>query len=504
MSFSLLATVALAAPQFVAGEAVDAEVAREAWDAAVVCTGWEPVAHPTVRIERGNVPKGFLGLASTDARGLFRIELDAKDSRLNEVIVHEVAHAWVSVGPTALVEGRAELLADCMVHERPGLAPLQWDDGRDLVAMPDLRSWRAADDHGPSVNPLMRTDAYLGAARLVRLAGLVLPERALWPEEDGIDWLDLDAMLAEAGQPGERLREVLRASEAVQQEALSDRDLDGLPLVGEQMFGTDPSTFDSDGDGWWDGAEVPVDAVPLPFDGTPVCSGWATPAGGGVAVLKTGGNLRGTPAPLPVIRAGSEVFSRGRVAVVGPSSLLVELDGDPEVVSGGLWARVQGTGLVRDEACASTDDHVVWAADGRLRDAVHAFAAELDAAIERAESRLGSESRRLAVQLGGTSTTVDGPVVHLSTREVRTAQRDGTLVALANQAVAMRRVWDESAMVREWRDVEALAKLLGRDTPVGSGHSVPTSPRDQVAVPAGPRDQVAVPAGPRDSVTPRR
>ncbi|MCB9679309.1 MAG: hypothetical protein H6737_29665 [Alphaproteobacteria bacterium] len=465
MSVSLLVTVALGAPQFVAAEPVDAEVARGAWDAAVACTGWEPEAADEVRIERGNVPKGFLGLASTDERGrLYRIELDATDGRSSEVIVHEVAHAWVSEGPTALVEGRAELLADCMVHERPGLAPLQWDDGRELVSMPDLRSWRAADDHGPSVNPLMRTDAYLGAARLVRLASLVLPDGALWPEADNIDWIDLDAMLADAGQPGELLRDVLRATPEVQRKALSDRDQDGLPLVGEQMLGTDPDRFDSDADGWWDGAEVPVDAVPLPFDGTPMCSGWATPASGGVAVLKTGGNLRGSPAPMPALRANDEVFLKGRVAVVGRASILVELEGDPEVVSGGLWARVHGKGLVEDDACVSDASRVVWASDPALREAVQPLAEALQKAVARAERRFGADGRRLAVQLGGTSTTVDGPVIHLSTHEVRTALRTGALDDLAYQAVAMRRVWDESAVVREWRDVVALANLLARDS----------------------------------------
>jgi len=457
--FSLV-SVALALPQFVSAEPEDAVVARAAWSAAAVCTGWEARSHEVVRIERGNVPKGFLGLSSSDDEGIYRIELDASDVRLSEVIVHEVSHAWVSEGPTALVEGRAELLADCIAHQRPGLAPLQWDDGRELVSMPDLRSWRANDDHGPSVNPLMRTDAYLGAARLVRLAGLVLPEGALWPREDNIDWLDLDDMLRQVGDPGEPLRAVLRASAEVQRRALSDADQDGLPLVGEQMFHTDPQRFDSDGDGWWDGAEVPVDAIPLPFDGTPMCSGWASAAVGGVAVLKTGGNLRGTPSPVPVLRVGSEVFEHGHVAVVGEASVLVELDGDPEVVSGGLWARVSGEGLVADTACSSAERHTVWASEVALREAVVPFGVALEAAIVRADVRIGSDGRRVAVQLGGSASTVNGPVIRISTREVLAAHKAGTLGRLANQAIAMRRVWDRSSVSRDWRDVQALTNLL--------------------------------------------
>lgn len=456
----LTVAVALASPRFTADVTGDARIAAEAWEAAVTCTGWEAKAHPIVHVERGNVRKGFLGLASADDAGLYRIEFDGNDDRLAEVIVHEVAHAWVHRGPTALVEGRAELLADCMVHVRPGLAPLQWDDGRELVGMPDLKSWRSTDDHGPSVNPLMRTDAYLGAARLVRLAALVLPERALWPESDGVDWVDLDAGLSAAGQPGERLREVLRADPEAQRRALSDVDHDGLPLVGERMLGTDPYLFDSDEDGWWDGAEVPADAVPLPFDGTPRCTGLATAPGGGTARLRTGGNLRGSPAPLPVLRVGHDVFATGRVAGFGASSILVELDGDPEVVSGGLWARVEGEGLVPDPGCADDDRMVTWASEARWRTLIPAFATEVRAALDRADARLGESPARLAVVLGGSSTTVDGPVVRIGSPEVERLMRSGGLPAIANQAVAMRRVWDTSATVREWRDVEAIAARL--------------------------------------------
>lgn len=448
--------IALAAPRFIADVPADAALARAAWDAATACAGWEAPAHPVVRIERGNVPKGFLGLATADARGLARIELDPSEARIAEVIVHEVAHAWVRRGPTALVEGRAELLADCMVLQHPGLAPLQWDDGRALVAMPDLRSWDSQDDHGPSVNPFMRTDAYLGAGRLVRLAALILPERALWPERDAVDWLDLDAMLADAGQPGELLRQVLRADAETQRRALSDEDQDGLPEVGERMFGTDPTRFDTDGDGWWDGAEVPVGVLPLPFDGTPVCSGWATGPDGGSASLRVGGNLRGWPAPVPGLRAGSARVD-ARHAEIGPhTSVLVGLEGDPSVVSGGLWARVDGSGLVPDTACVDDDRFVVWAADPRWRDEVPRFAEALRDALSRADDRLGEAPQRLAVALGGRGTTVEGSTVRIADLELSRGSRD----LLARQAVAMRRVWDSSPTVRDWRDVEALARRL--------------------------------------------
>lgn len=215
-----------AAVVFQAEYAEDARVASVAWEAARVCTGWTPRTHPIVTIDRGVLPKTFLGMATTDEAGLASIRLD-RDHARPEILVHEIAHAWVSRGPTALVEGRAELLADCMVRERPGLAPLQWDDGRQLVSMPALHTWDSQEDHGPTVDPMQRTDAYLGAARLVRLASLLLPERSLWPEHDkggeGLDWADLDQMLADAGRAGEGLRAILHADAETQRLALSIR-----------------------------------------------------------------------------------------------------------------------------------------------------------------------------------------------------------------------------------------------------------------------------------------
>ncbi|MCB9691331.1 MAG: hypothetical protein H6736_05885 [Alphaproteobacteria bacterium] len=447
-------SLALAAPQFV-GSSADVRVAERAWSAAETCTGWSGRAHPVVKIERGLVRHGFRGLASADDVGMYRIELDADDPELAEVIVHEVAHAWVSEGPTALVEGRAELLADCIVHHAPGIAPLQWDDGRELPNLPDLRGWDAGDGLGPSVNPLQRTDAYVGAARLVRLAGLVLPEGALWPEEDGLDWLDLDALLAEAGSPAQPLRDLLRAPGPEMGRALSDRDHDGLPELGEKMFNTDPTRFDSDGDGWWDGAGASAGARPLPFDGTPTCTGWATPPSGGTVTLRTGGNLRGAPAPVAALRVGDRASEDGRAFAFGTQSVLVELHRVDGRVSGGLWAQVDGEGLVPDDACAQSGRAVVWAGRSDLREVVADVHAELVATLEHHDSRFGGGVSRVALSLGGHETHVEGAVIHVSTEDVRRLGPRG----VAAMAVAVRRVYDTSIQ-RDWRDVLALSRAL--------------------------------------------
>ncbi len=446
---TVLVGIALAAPRFT-GHPEDVRVAGQAWEAMEACTGWTGRAHPEVTIERGVVRQGFRGFASVDERGLHHIALDAADPELREVIVHEVAHAWVSEGPTALVEGRAELLADCAVHRRPGLAPLQWDDGRELVAMPDLRGWDAQDGLGPSVNPLQRTDAYVGAARLVRLASLFLPEGALWPADDGMDWFDLDEKLAEAGAAAEPLRALLRASGPELARALSDRDGDGLPELGEQLFGTDPDRFDTDGDGWWDGAAVVEGAAPLPFDGTPVCTGWSAVPGTEVR-LRTGGNLRGAPAPRPVLRIGEQVAG-GRAVALLPAPILMELHGEAGAVSGGIWARVEGGGLLPDRGCFDSERAVVWALRPSLRERAAALHGAIVALLERRRERF-APVERVAVALGAGSTRLEGPIVFLSMEEATGPVERVAARLVATRALAVRGTPSP-------RDVAALTEAL--------------------------------------------
>lgn len=456
----LLFSVALAAPSFVSAHPADGLVAERAWRAAEQCTGWTGLAHDTVVVERGDVRLGFRGLASADAKGLHHIAIDADDPQPNEVIVHEVAHAWVSKGPTALVEGRAELLADCIVHHAPGIAPLQWDDGRELHTLPALQSWNAGDGLGPSVNPLQRTDAYVAAARLVRLASLVIPEGSLWPADDSLDWNALDALLVEAGAPAAPIRTLLTATGNEQARALTDRDGDGLPELGEQIFGTDPTVFDSDSDGWWDGAAVQAGHVPLPVDGMPVCTGLATPPTGGVVTLRTGGNLRGSPAPMPVLFAGDKQSTEGQLTVWGASSVLVQLRGGEGTTSGGLWASIDPAGLVPDTGCSQSERVVVWADRPQLRERVPAVAEAVERALVQLDARLGGGVDRVAVVLGGTTTTVEGAVVRLGSNDVARLSPE----VLAAQVVAMRRVWDTSRQ-RDWRDVVAIQRSILRRAP---------------------------------------
>lgn len=445
------ADVAPWVPTFEAENPEDAALARIAWEAAWECTGRLGKAHPTVQIHRRVIPGSFLGLAEWDDQGVYAISLDPQPERLEEVIVHEVSHAWVQDGPQTLVEGRAELLADCIVSRRDGLAALQWDDGRPLVNLPDLRTWSNREDHGPAVLADARTDAYLGASRLLRATAMLVDETALWAEDfDG--WDDYRALLSEA-EHGDRLLAVLDGGSAVQQRALDDSDLDGLPRFTEELAGTSPDSWDTDGDGWWDGEilGIPRMAVAVPFDGSPVCTGLTSPSVDSLRA-SAGGNLRG----------------EGRVAVqvrqTRPGApILLELTGNPSSMTGGLWAAVEGSSLARNSHCLDADHGTIWAADARFGPAIPDFVIALHEVATRAEARWGPTTRRMGVALGGPKTAMDGQVVQLSTADVAQALEQGKLEELATLAVSLHRVWDNGT--RQWPVATAMARSLADDEP---------------------------------------
>lgn len=452
---------AFAAPAFVAEVPDDARVAAEAWRAGVECTGREGRAHPRVELVRGAIRGDYLGLAHHDDQGLYRIELSAREDRLNEVIVHEVAHAWVMGGPPALVEGRTELLADCIVTRRPGLAPLQWDDGRDLAGLPDLRTWSNREDHGPAVLADQRTAAYLGAARLMRAAALIVDPQALWPEEE-LDWDGFRALLSRSPH-GESLIAVLDGGAQAQRAALEDLDVDGLPAISEAILGTDPTRWDTDGDGWWDGSVlgVPARSVALPLDGTPVCSGLVGAHPNASAWVVTGGNLRGAGLPNARLLAGNQQGEQVPVRVGEP--VLIALHGTVTDVTGGAWARVRGSGLEPDPACVTTPRLSVWASDPDLAPLVPEVVLRIEHAMSSAASRWGLVPGPVAVALGGSRTTYEGAVLYLSRRELERAMAAGALSELAALAVTIPQGWRSGVL--DWRVGEALARALIRPPP---------------------------------------
>lgn len=104
-----------------------------------------------------------------------------------------------------------------------------------------------------------------------------------------------DVALAEAAC-GAKIRAVLDGGAASQRAALQDEDLDALSDLYEALAGTDPTRWDTDGDGWWDGATPVPGAVPLPRNGRPVCLA-EVPRGTARVVVEYGGQLGGVVLP---------------------------------------------------------------------------------------------------------------------------------------------------------------------------------------------------------------
>ncbi|MEN0061465.1 MAG: hypothetical protein AAGA48_04895 [Myxococcota bacterium] len=466
----LLPQIVLATPAF-HGPPDDVARATRAWEAAKVCSGREGYAARDVEIRHRTIPGGFLGIAHTTSDGeLVRIDLDKTSGHYREVLVHEVAHAWVSDGPLALVEGAAELLADCIVAQDPGLATLQYDDGRDLTGLPDLRTWAPPDQHEPESLGAIRTDAYIGASRLLRTVAEVLDQSQLWPAE-GLSWTNFEAALNAAGPRGQAILAALHGGPVAQREALSDPDLDGVPTLAETLAGTNPHRFDTDGDGWWDGARnVPDDAVAIPLDGTPVCAGHRPVRGQALDVL-TGGNLRGADVPRVVGRssaAGATFKAESRRAtgwghatalVGGGRSVLLQLDHKADHSTGAAWARIRGRDLVADPGCRSNAQLTVWAHHRSVERDVEPFFAALHGARDALVERFGPSPSRIVVLLGGTSSTVKGNVVVLGPHELDRARRTGDWRSLALLAVSVQHLWGRGEP--DWTGAEALARSFG-------------------------------------------
>jgi hypothetical protein len=464
-----IATTALAAPpQFTAEDPAHAEIASEAWRAAEVCTGWVAPAHKRVEIAQGYVRGGYHGGALIDERGLALIEVGTERQRRS--LLHEVAHAWVRGGPAALTEGRTDLLADCIALATGG--PLDPDSGRDLDHLPNLRMWDNPQvQHRESDLDEGRADAYLGAARLLRVVSKVLPEQQLWPVAGTLDWDELAALLEPQGPSGHMVLALLDGGPQRQAAGLSDRDHDGVPWLGEILTGTNPDAWDSDGDGWWDGASEPpsMAAIPLPLDGTPVCSGYAAGAKGGRAQALWRGELRNPQVGVRVWAGDTMLVDDPAKGVSVPAGVpvLLGLRGSLEQTTGGAWAMAGGQDLVLDWNCRSSPAATVTVADPVSAAILEPFTAQLTEHISRANGLLGRPSRlRTVVSLGDSTSgvTADG-VVRLSTGLTEWVQQTGRIDALSALTVALHRVWQKEVDSRRWDTAEALTRALVDDPP---------------------------------------
>lgn len=371
---------AFAAPVFVSEDPRAIRLATQAWRVATECAGMEAPAADTVPIELGDPGGGFAGRAYFEGGRLTRIRATKVDP---ENLAHEVAHAWSVGGPAALDEGGADLLAECMSRRRPDVFPPPSPSALDDLQ--DLSTWENTDYDTTS-----RSATYAASYQLFQLAATVLPERSLWRR--GWTWESFDAhLVTDGGTLGEQLIAVLQGGAAAQRAALTDADGDGLASVLETAGGTDPARWDTDGDGWWDGAPstLPSDAVPLPRARTPRCSGKRAGPRGAQVIVEGGGPAGSDPPHLVVeARAVDEISA----SIPPHASILLE-----GVRAG--WGVVRGTGLVPDDRCWSEGRRAVVAAPG-LEEALPLFVAALLRAEAAADELLGRSDAWVLVRLG--------------------------------------------------------------------------------------------------------
>jgi hypothetical protein len=125
---------------------------------------------------------------------------------------------------------------------------------------------------------------------LFRVIAKVAPDRRLLAA-DIVSWDDVMSLLAASGDGGRIVGDAIRGGTTTQRALLQDADLDGLVTLDEMTRGLDPWVWDTDGDGWWDGA--PADRPPhaIPLTKAAACLDWASSTGSTRVSLE--GNLRG-------------------------------------------------------------------------------------------------------------------------------------------------------------------------------------------------------------------
>jgi hypothetical protein len=252
-----------------------------------------------------------------------------------------------------------------------------------------------------------------------------------------------DALAADAPAP---VAELLDADADAWRAALSDPDRDGLTTLHERLLGTDPARWDSDGDGWWDGAVVPeAPARPLFLDETFACfdvsprrkrtaeiAVWRRDAHGGVARVQN--------------------FDSKHGIVLSPS-----LPGPPESLA--LWATLRGDELRPNGDCVTRpgatlriekdafgalglDDSDATSAREEARALLTPIAEALDAAADDWHAAFGAPPARPYVQLVESQSRVSRslgtwPRVDLEARFAKTWDKGTRLADLAGLSWAL-------------------------------------------------------------------
>ena len=450
-------TVALAgAPTFEGSEA-DVALAEALWTAAYACTGWEPATEEVVPIRRGGAfPPAFDfagGLSRIGAKGLREILLVEDAS--GAIFAHEIGHAWFNEEPLAFSEGRAELLSACIAERLPDRVRFERADDYIADHLPDLKAW---EDY-TEISQRQLHAAYTGAWRLFAIVGAIVPRDRIFAR--GLrTWEDLDALLASSGSGGRLVIDALAGGAESQRRAFDDPDRDGIENLLERIGGSDPDRWDTDGDGWWDGApDAPRGAIPLARDGTTACLPRVSSSG--MTRVDFGGSLRGTDLE--------------EMSTLAEGNTRIQMGRDQFARRGGYYAQVVGSDLVPNPRCTWTVDATVLVQGDKGFDDLPRFSDAVARAQQRFEERFGPTSHRLVVSVDPEDDRIHNTkVFERAITEVTVAAKlleralqsgDEALAELAHHAVALHQLAD-SALPAEPALASALREhVLGRKGP---------------------------------------
>jgi hypothetical protein len=195
---------------------------------------------------------------------------------------------------------------------------------------------------------------------------------------------------------------VLDAGVAGQRVALGDEDDDGLGAIDEALGGTDPARWDTDGDGWWDGAPASLrrpGRSGLPPSFSVACTGRAAgPLGALVRVWD------GAASDSPLVWVDGEPLRIGdHAAPRAPVPLWIRPGGSIALsgrTGSASFAHLVGIGLVSDHGCVVADRWTVLGGNtrpARVR-AIGEALARLDGV---AAVRFGAARHRVVLHLAG-------------------------------------------------------------------------------------------------------
>lgn len=269
----LVLATALAAPTFQADSPAVRDLAAELWPHVQNCAGGDDPGIRTVRIETKLEGASWVKVTETedgDKTALLLLRRAGREWTAGP-LTHELAHIWFGDGPDVLAQARAEAVRLCVAQILPHVAAMGLDPAQLHLPDHDLRVWDR--DHADVVT----AQSYGSHEAMVLLLSSMSPTIDLSEllDDDVTGWEHMHAILKAEAETEPLVLKVLEAFEggmASQHALFTDPDGDNIPTIREWFAGSDPTRFDSDGDGAVDGAEHrPANSTILPFDGSTIC-----------------------------------------------------------------------------------------------------------------------------------------------------------------------------------------------------------------------------------------